>query len=456
MINYIFAILIIGDNMKKHASILIIFGLAVLLVTVIGATFAYFANGSINTTNEINVNAATGNVTNIDLVTIGDTLSMNISSQSMIKANISSDPVTSDNGTLKIKLNAGSNELPIECEYDIYYVYESSSGNYTRTDNNKNEFTYKIEKDSSVIIDETNFINKSTTPQKVYTGKIKSTGSEVIHTYDITTKFYNINADQSSNSNKTFIIKFYVDTNEGRCTNASNGYTGVAYRNNSNYVDGNARILVNGPQWVMSNGEEDFFYYDTETQCNQRLTEMNNAFDWPGEGFTCTQKTGTYGIGDYEISQSDQLNKTYILYCIGEECTSSSTNYSTIEECERDYGEGNCISNSVTKPFYLKHQVVGDVISSTETCLYLNNHEFCMGPNYWVEGDIDGSQTKTKLRNDMESKLGLTLAGCFTFSGNVDCSFDAADCIVTPDGRVNCSVRNIGGCMVDANGDSKC
>ena len=211
--------------MKKRTVILLIIGIATLLVTVIGATFAYFAGEYLSADGKVDFSGRIAGSSNLSLVTLGDTINLNITRDNMLESNVSDSPVASDNGLLQVKLTAGSAEVPIECEYDVYYVYEEddTTTNYIRSDANKNEFTYQVTKDSVVIIEETNFENTSLVPHKVLTKKIVSNGQEVMDTFSISANFYNIDIDQSSHAGGNWKIRFYIDTNESRCSR----YSGV-------------------------------------------------------------------------------------------------------------------------------------------------------------------------------------------------------------------------------------
>ena len=60
---------------------------------------------------------------------------------------------------------------------------------------------------------------------------------------------------------------------------------------------------------------------------------------------------------------------------------------------------------------YLKYTILNNIIQDTKVCVNYNNHEFCIGPDYW---DTDAATTKDKLQADMESEYGV---------GNVTCEY---------------------------------
>ncbi len=154
--------------MKKKTIPLIILGIITLLIAIIVASWAYFISGSINTTNNTELIGSTGDAIPISLVTIGDTVSLNITQESMLEVNKSNLPVAKDDGTLEVRLTAGSEETPIYCEYDLYYKYviNENTTTYTRSDDTQKEFTYGLYKNNILVTKEDNFVNTTSTPQK--------------------------------------------------------------------------------------------------------------------------------------------------------------------------------------------------------------------------------------------------------------------------------------------------
>lgn len=53
--------------------------------------------------------------------------------------------------------------------------------------------------------------------------------------------------------------------------------------------------------------------------------------------------------------------------------------------------------------------MVGDTVLGHEACVWDSNNEYCMKSDYWVEGDVDGSLTMPKLKQDVENTLDITL-----------------------------------------------
>uniref|UniRef100_UPI0039B974C9 hypothetical protein n=1 Tax=Candidatus Ruminimicrobium bovinum TaxID=3242779 RepID=UPI0039B974C9 len=101
----------------------------------------------------------------------------------------------------------------------------------------------------------------------------------------------------------------------------------------------------------------------------------------------------------------------YYSYPLGQKSTNwgstwtsgSPTTYPTLAQLQNNYAQ------FTTNPMYIK------TTDKHEACLYYNNHEFCLGPNYWVgdsQDQTDGTTTKNKLKTAMESALGTSADRC--------------------------------------------
>ena len=153
----------------------------------------------------------------------------------------------------------------------------------------------------------------------------------------------------------------------------------------------------------------------------------------------------------------------YSVYCPigGDNLTCDSDwYYLTEQECldDVDTNTYTCTAGSIIRPYYLKHEVEDDIIESTEACLWYNNHEFCLGPNYWVgdsQDQEDGTTTKAKLQTAMESALGTQADSCYSNSDNANCNFGGFYCDALANGGVICS-GDYGYCEVYSVGSSVC
>ena len=113
-------------------------------------------------------------------------------------------------------------------------------------------------------------------------------------------------------------------------------------------------------------------------------------------------------------------------------------------------------SNWSNAPVYIKTTKLNGTVTSHLACIWYNNHEFCISPNYW---DTDAATTKTKLKADMENSLGITIpdSSCTVDESSVYCSASTLDCFSASNGEVNCtSAPTLLFCNVDSSGNSKC
>ena len=111
----------------------------------------------------------------------------------------------------------------------------------------------------------------------------------------------------------------------------------------------------------------------------------------------------------------------------------SPTTYPTLAQLQSNY------ANFSTNPVYIKTTL------EHQACLYYNNHEFCLGANYWVgtigvNDEEAGWNTVAKLQVAMETALGTSANqyGCFANGGNAWCDFGDFDCGAESDGYVYC------------------
>ncbi len=111
----------------------------------------------------------------------------------------------------------------------------------------------------------------------------------------------------------------------------------------------------------------------------------------------------------------------------------SPTTYPTLAQLQSNY------ANFSNRPIYIKTNL------EHQACLYYNNHEFCLGANYWVGtigvyGEEAGRNTRVKLQVAMETALGTSANqyGCGFGVGSAWCSFGDFECGADYDGYVYC------------------
>ena len=214
---------------KRNTLLLTVIAIATLLVAVVGATFAYFAqSGSFD--NTANLTATTAAASS-EFIATGSTISLSVLAADMTEAKIGNTVATTpaQNGDLVVEFTAGGTET-LSCTYHLYYEWASDTDAYTITSQatDGKEFTYAITKkadgDSSFTAfnapaAENQFVNSSTSGQQVIgaLNTIQSAGTtKATDAYQITVKWYNLAQRQNpdnetyNKSGKTYKIKFGI------------------------------------------------------------------------------------------------------------------------------------------------------------------------------------------------------------------------------------------------------
>ena len=121
-------------------------------------------------------------------------------------------------------------------------------------------------------------------------------------------------------------------------------------------------------------------------------------------------------------------------------------------------------SNWSNAPIYIKTTKVNGTVTGHAACLWYNNREFCIAPNYWtgtigVNNATEGANTKAKLKADMENALGITIAdsSCNSSPSRATCYAGDFYCYAYSYGIVNCSSSVAHEyCYVDGSGNAYC
>ena len=205
--------------MKKNNIILLIIALVALLSVIAFATYAYFAN-----------NATITNVTNLNVVsernnmvfdTLGGAMLLNVTASNMSQAN-NNTVAAENNTTLTVNFQANTSYSMV-CTYDIVYEWTSSDKYQSHTSGvTQNEFTIQaslasnahVSQGNNHIANETDFttaVGNQTSATVVSGAQIDSTGTSTsTAVWTITSKFYNVNANQNTLADKTYEGRFKV------------------------------------------------------------------------------------------------------------------------------------------------------------------------------------------------------------------------------------------------------
>ena len=399
----------------KVTAIVYTFSFVILAIIVISITYAYFEAQTLD--------AAIGNVdakfSSLDeyLITSNGNLNL-VVTPTTLPENGNNQEVTAT-AQVSLKRNPDTTNTATR----TYYVYLRINKNtFTRTNSNKPEIILNayLNNQEVTITDLTQVTEGTVTgyditeetgliPISVTTISNSSSDTATLHNWSFKLTYLNLSTDQSANIGAILRTDLLILKDEFV------GYTGTIYRNNTRVAFNNHPIedeLTSG--WCdEDNGTPDCTYpYATQALCEY----------WYG---TCSENNVTVGVGTYET------NVNII-----------RTNY--------DY--------------YLKHEVEDNIIESTEACLYYNNNEFCLGPNYWVETGNGNAQhesaengiaTKNKLQTAMETTLGTQADSCYSYSNSADCHFGDFNCRAAADGSVYCG-DDSGYCEVNGDGSSVC
>ena len=337
---------------KKKITIKSAIACLVLLVILIGASFAYFGMFTVNLENKVAVNIYANDIGNTSFIATSANLNVIVPKSGMFKVN--TGLAAENTATLTVNLTGAPNVITT-CTYDVVYEYDLSSEIYGSTVNVTSgatkEITMQVESPSGTnsYVNETNFAyDSSWTPKTSTVGAkkilvkgatIKSSGTSTIQDINITGRYYNLNLDQSQLVDKSFTGTIYVENNN--CTVKElepTLYNAIAKR----YNNGDEQVkLYDGTK-----------YGDTTTYANNiyyfdGIAKNNNVF-FGGFCWQMVRTTDTGGVkliyngiqkyvsDDYTLlNQSEYANLTYDAYTYDEinktwTSTNTGTNSSTI------------------------------------------------------------------------------------------------------------------------------
>ncbi len=454
-------------NKKIYYSVLVV----LLLIFVVSTTYAFFApqQGGTTSTNA----TVTSNTTDLLTFSINRDISFTVTQNLFAQNGTNQSGDATATATLTPNNKTGSATM----NYYLYLNIESNPTVYSEANTNEDpELMLQVFDGNNQLVTLTGLGTQKTI--KGVTGYditgvsglktlldnhaiSASNNTATIENWRIVITLINLDVNQNDNTGKEINAEIIISKEE-----VDLGFTGTIYRNNTNgAINGTTMLAINNENvyCAYSSSENtnscDFSaYWRTENECESDLLNMGMS------GYVCQQETRSFpGVGTYEINVNTIRTKTYNVYCpIGGDNLTCGNNlyYPTEQECldDVDTNTYTCTAGSITKPYYLKHEVEDDIIESTETCLWYNNHEFCLGPNYWVgdsQDQIDGTTTKAKLQTAMETALGTQADSCYSDSGNADCSFGGFYCNAGAYGNVYCSDGN-GHCEVSGDGSSDC
>ena len=384
--------------MNKKNTILIII-VAVTLVTVIGiATYAYFATGILNVSNVANLNVVTER-NNMVFDTLGGEMTLNVTAANMAES-LSGNVAAENNTTLTVNLTANT-DYSMVCTYDIVYEWTSSDKYTAHTSGvSSNEFTIQGTLASNAHVSEgTNSINgekdlstftyTSNSTTVVSGAQIDGTGNTMsTAVWTLTSKFYNVDGDQSALSGKTYTGRFKVANVS--CTAGT----------------------------VTASGPTSYWYPTTLSTWNDSTGQMEPLYTHPNYGGT-VQSTGTATGHNVYIGQDS--SKYYV-------CINDSN------------GHEVCLSQP-----YTQYGLSGHTYCNDDSCL-LTSEQQTSAKQAIYQAFIDAGIT-LDINNDcyaFSDDVGCGVGGLYfgvNIYGTVYCSdySENVGCAVDTSGHANCA-----------------
>ena len=222
---------------KSNIKLLSFVASVMLLIIVVGASFAYFGTYK-EDIDKYKINITIDEFAKATFVTKDANLNLVVSKKDMV-AYEAGTKAAENSANLNVVLTSGNPNVKVTCTYDIYYEYDTNSSIYgvsptTVTNNSLKELTLKAVGSSGTnnYADEKNFNYDSswtTNPYKKLIVKGASitdaTKNGTTDTWNFNMAFYNLDADQNNLAGKTFAGTFYVDKDSIKCNYEENKLT---------------------------------------------------------------------------------------------------------------------------------------------------------------------------------------------------------------------------------------
>ena len=395
------------QSLKDKRTYLIIGLCAVLVVMVVG--FAAFSS-------QLQINGTSNISSNWDVQITNIT---RFASSGSGVSDVSGSPSYDNSNGLTATFNTN---LTSPGDYAIYKIKIENLGSLnaklskiTLNADSSDDITYYVNKNqnNSSITDTDRLIGENDV--------LKPTGdsSNLDEGYVYVTVKYNNYDGQSSptGSNKTVsatvkldFVQSNSDATPVEPTPAT--FTGTIYRNTTTTASiGNSIATESGTKWCVvqagDSSETCWAHFETQAECETDLSNNGSP-----DGYYCQQKTGTFGgVGEYTTDAST-LNKAY----------------------------------------YLKHDVVDDIITANYACFVMYNTEYCM------KGSTDGS-TWSANKNILDTLKDDGTLSCLNSIGNsgVFCSGGGfGNLQATSTGSVDVGVSGNAACYIYNDGSSEC
>ena len=242
---------------KSNIKLLSIVASVMLLIIVVGASFAYFGTYKENI-DKYKINITIDQFAKATFVTKDANLNLSVSKKDMV-AYETGTKAAENSANLNVVLTSGNPNVKVTCTYDIYYEYDTNSSIYgvsptPVTDSSLKELTLKAVGSTGTnnYADEKNFNYDTSWTQNPYKRLIvkgasitDATKNGTTDTWKFNMAFYNLDADQNKLAGKTFAGSFYVDKDSIQCD----------YQNN----DGGSTVSGTSFETLMSTSTPDVY-----------------------------------------------------------------------------------------------------------------------------------------------------------------------------------------------------
>ena len=429
---------------KSNIKLLSIVASVMLLIIVVGASFAYFGTYKENI-DKYKINITIDQFAKATFVTKDANLNLSVSKKDMV-AYETGTKAAENSANLNVVLTSGNPNVKVTCTYDIYYEYDTNSSIYgvsptPVTDSSLKELTLKAVGSTGTnnYADEKNFNYDTNWTQNPYKRLIvkgasitDATKNGTTDTWKFNMAFYNLDVDQNKLAGKTFAGSFYVDKDSIQCDYQNNGggssvsgtsFDTVFAANNTDIFNENGLryegadpnnyiCLDNKTSGTCSDNsllfriiglfDEDTSSDGTSSSGTKKLLKVidtNNYGGTSGKNWN-TERTNNWSTA----SLKTELNETYLLTLLGTSNVNGKLS-SGIANAKWHLGGANNTSGSnyyddtITTENYYKAERSPYATSGTLQNLYSGNPEYVftkvglMYPSDYGYATVGGSTT---------------------------------------------------------------
>ena len=404
---------------KSNIKLLSIVASVMLLIIVVGASFAYFGTYKENI-DKYKINITIDQFAKATFVTKDANLNLSVSKKDMV-AYETGTKAAENSANLNVVLTSGNPNVKVTCTYDIYYEYDTNSSIYgvsptPVTDSSLKELTLKAVGGSGTnnYADEKNFNYDTSWTQNPYKRLIvkgasitDATKNGTTDTWKFNMAFYNLEADQNKLAGKTFAGSFYVDKDSIQCDYQNNESNPTLYQTIENRYNEDKTYLG------LYNGEgsdtyaNPVYYYKGNVQNNNVLFA---GFCWK---IVRTTETGGVKIvyngiqkDEVQISPIEQSSYANISNDATYPYTFDSTSKTWVSTNKTDGKTGTITFTVATAGDYYLSYAVSSEENYDIAKFYKNGNPLGISDGY--SGTVSGTIALTGLTNSDVIKVEYT------------------------------------------------